>query len=167
MPQSKIVNLKSKIKYMKPLNLLSIGLASDHAGYELKLYVKQLLESMGANVYDYGCHSAESCDYADFVHPLAEAVENGACDYGVAMCGTANGMAITANKHQQIRAGIAWNDEISSLTRRHNNANMLCIPARFVTKEEAKKIVETFFSTDFEGGRHERRIEKIPIKKLE
>lgn len=148
---------------MKPLHQLSIGIASDHAGYELKLKVKAMLESKNASVYDFGTHSTESCDYADYAHPLANAVEKGACDYGIAICGSGNGINMTVNKHQGIRSALCWNEELAALARKHNNANILALPARFISEDLALKLVETFFTTDFEGGRHERRIAKIPL----
>ena len=113
---------------------------------------------------DYGTDSTESMDYPDVAHPLAEAVEHGDVDLGIALCGTGNGMAITLNKHQGIRAGLAWNTEIGELVKRHNNANILVMPARFISFDEAKKITDSWMNTEFEGGRHQRRIEKIPVK---
>ena len=142
----------------------TIGLASDHAGFELKQYVKQWLDARGWSYKDFGTYTAESCDYPDFAHPLANAVEKGECDFGIAICGTGNGICMTCNKHLGIRAGLSWQPEIARLARAHNNANILGLPARFVTKTVAMEIVEAFFSTDFEGGRHERRINKIPVK---
>ncbi len=149
---------------MKPINLLSIGVASDHAGFELKEVVKQYLESEGANVYDFGTHSMDSCDYPDFAHPLAEAVEGDECEFGIAICGSANGITMTVNKHAGCRAAICWEEEIASLARLHNDANVLSLPARFVSKEKAMKIVGEFLKTDFEGGRHQARVDKIAIK---
>lgn len=146
---------------MKELNLYTIGIASDHAGYELKEILKQYFETQGTKIHDFGTHSAESCDYPDFAHPLAEAVETGVCDFGVAICGSANGISMTVNKHQGCRAAICWNTELASLARKHNNANVLSLPARFIATDEALEILKTFFSTDFEGGRHERRVAKI------
>jgi len=150
---------------MKPLHHLSIGIASDHAGYELKSAIIKMLETRVANIYDYGTHSTDSCDYADFAHPLANAVENGACDFGIAICGSGNGINMTVNKHQGIRSALCWNEELASLARQHNNANILALPARFIPEELAFKLVEKFLSTDFEGGRHEGRIQKIPVCK--
>lgn len=149
---------------MEPLNNLKLGIASDHAGFELKAAVKAYLESQGAIVKDFGTNSAESCDYPDFAHPLASAVENGECQFGVAICGSANGISMTVNKHQGCRAAICWNTELAALARQHNNANVLSLPARFISETDAMKVVETFFNTDFEGGRHQRRVEKIAIK---
>lgn len=143
---------------------MKIGIASDHAGYELKETVKQYLAAKGAEVTDFGTHSADSCDYPDYAHPLAEAVEAGQVAYGVAICGTANGISMTVNKHQGCRAAICWCTEIAALARQHNNANVLSLPARFIRTDDALRVVDTFFSTDFEGGRHQRRIDKIPVK---
>lgn len=139
-------------------------MASDHAGYELKLHVLAWLEAQGAQVKDFGCYSSESCDYPDFAHPCAEAVEKAEADYGVIICGTGNGISMTANKHQGIRAALCWDTPLAELARQHNNANMLAMPARFISEEKAMEIVRTFFSTDFEGGRHERRVAKIAVK---
>ncbi|MBQ0081902.1 MAG: ribose 5-phosphate isomerase B [bacterium] len=143
---------------------MRIGIASDHAGFELKAVVKEYLEKEGAKVEDFGTNSAESCDYPDFAHPLASAVERGECEFGVAICGSANGISMTVNKHQGCRAAICWKTELAALARQHNNANVLSLPARFIEENEALEVVKTFFSTDFEGGRHQRRIDKIAIK---
>lgn len=142
-----------------------VGMCSDHAGYDLKLAVKAHLALMGYEVKDFGCFSSESCDYPDFAHPCAEAIERGECGVGVAMCGTGNGIAITLNKHQGIRAALCWEPELARLARGHNNANVLVMPARFITVEKALAIVDEFMSAQFEGGRHERRIAKIPVSK--
>lgn len=141
-----------------------IGLASDHAGFELKSIVIGYLEANGIEYIDFGTYSAESCDYADFAHPLAEAVEKGECYPGIAMCGSGNGINMTLNKHQEIRAALCWTPELAALARQHNNANVLVMPARFIAPEVALNIVDTFLETAFEGGRHQRRIEKIPVK---
>lgn len=146
---------------MKPLHQLSIGIASDHAGYDLKLKVKALLESKNASVYDFGTHSTESCDYADYAHPLANAVENGACDYGIAICGSGNGINMTLNHHCGVRSAYCWQDEITRLARQHNDANICVMPARFLPEETCWQLAQIFLSTPFEGGRHQRRIEKI------
>lgn len=148
---------------MKPINLLSIGIASDHAGYDLKEAVKKYLEEQGVIATDFGTNSTDSCDYPDFAHPLASAVEQGACEFGIAICGSANGITMTVNKHQGCRAAICWEPELAALARQHNNANVLSLPARFISEEKALEIVKTFFANDFEGGRHERRVEKIAI----
>ena len=142
---------------MKP----TLAIGSDHAGFEQKEFLKKWLSSQGYTVKDFGTHSADSVDYPDFAHPVASAVEKKEFDLGILLCGSANGVAITANKHQGIRAALCWTDEIASLARQHNNANVVCIPARFVSDEMAQKITETFLSTPFEGGRHEKRVNKI------
>ena len=143
---------------MKP-----IALASDHAGFELKAIVEGDLEARGVAYKDFGTDSAESCDYPDFAHPAALAVESGECSMGIAMCGTGNGIAMTLNKHQGIRAALCWNKEIAALARQHNDANVLVMPARFIDAVTALAIVDTFLDTSFEGGRHQRRIDKIPV----
>jgi len=140
---------------------MEIALGADHAGYELKLVVRQQLLDMGHTVSDYGTHSPDSMDYPDIAHPVAEAVETGECDLGILICGSANGVAITANKHKEIRAAICWKNELAHLARAHNNANVLCLPARFITESEAHEIVSTFLTSAFEGGRHERRVSKM------
>ncbi len=140
---------------------LTLAIGSDHAGYEFKEVLKNWLSNKGYTVKDFGTHSLDSVDYPDFAHPVASAVEKQEFDLGILLCGSANGVAITANKHQGIRAALCWTDEIASLARQHNNANIVCIPARFVSEEMAKKITETFLSTAFEGGRHEKRVGKI------
>lgn len=142
-----------------------IAMCSDHAGYELKCIVQGYFESQALQYEDFGTYSADSCDYADFAHPCAEAIESGRCYPGIAMCGSGNGINMTLNKHQGIRAALCWTPELARLARAHNNANVLVMPARFITPEVALEIVDVFLSTPFEGGRHERRIEKIPVKK--
>jgi ribose 5-phosphate isomerase B len=139
-------------------------LASDHAGYELKEYVKQWLDAKGYPYKDFGTHSTASCDYPDFAHPLALAVESGECYPGVAVCGSGEGISMTLNKHQGIRAALSWIPEIAHLARQHNNANVLVMPGRFIDHEMADKILNEFFTTDFEGGRHQNRIDKMPVK---
>jgi ribose 5-phosphate isomerase B len=146
---------------MKPVNLLSIGIASDHAGFELKSEIIQFLENQGSMVYDYGTHSAQSVDYPDYAHPLANAVESGVCEFGIAICGTGNGINMSVNHHRDIRGALCWQPEIARLVRQHNNANILSLPARFILKDTALEIVTVFFTTDFEGGRHQKRVEKI------
>ena len=148
---------------MKPFSELHIALASDHAGFALKNQVRLFLEDNGAKVHDFGCFSADSCDYPDYAHPLAEAVEQGQYEYGIVICSTGNGICMTVNKHQGIRAALCWEKRLAQLARQHNNANVLGLPANFVTVPDALDIVATFFQTDFEGGRHERRIGKIPV----
>lgn len=141
-----------------------VGIASDHAGYEMKEFVVGYLQAKGFEVYDFGTHSPESVDYADFGHPLAEAVEQGEVECGVGLCGSGEGISMTLNKHQGIRAGLCWLPEIAHLIRQHNNANVVVLPARFITNDEAVAILDEYFSTEFEGGRHEARIAKIPVK---
>lgn len=138
-----------------------IAIGSDHAGFDYKEDLISFLEGKGLLYKDYGTYSKDSVDYPDFAHPVAQAVENGEAAFGILLCGTANGVAITANKHQHIRAGICWGDEIASLVRRHNNANIICIPSRFVREGDAEKMVSTFITTPFEGGRHAHRVNKI------
>jgi ribose 5-phosphate isomerase B len=141
------------------MNDLRIAIGADHAGFE---YKEALAKALGSGqVKDFGTYSPESVDYPDFAHPVAAAVEQGEFDYGVLVCGSANGVAITANKHQGIRAAICWNAELAGLARRHNNANIVCIPARFISIEEAEIIVRTFLTTEFEGGRHANRVNKM------
>ena len=141
-----------------------IGIACDHAGYEMKEFLVGYLGAMGYEVLDFGAHSPESVDYPDYAHPLAEAIEAGELTQGVALCGSGEGMAMTLNKHQGIRAGLAWRKEIAELIRQHNDANVLVLPARFIDNTEAAELVDRFLSTEFEGGRHVRRVEKIACK---
>lgn len=141
-----------------------IAICSDHAGYELKSIIEGYLEANNLEFEDFGTFSEESCDYPDFAHPAAKAVEEGKCYPGIAMCGSGNGIAMTLNKHQGIRAALCWTTELASLARKHNNANVLVLPARFIDPVVALQIVDTFLHTDFEGGRHQRRIDKIPVK---
>jgi ribose 5-phosphate isomerase B len=141
---------------------MKIVLANDHAGFSLKTAVKEWLEQNNYEVADLGTYSDESVDYPDFAHMLAGEVEDHNGDeIGLLMCGTGNGVAITANKHKKIRAALAWNPEIAALARQHNDANVLCLPARFISVSQALDIVKAFFDAKFEGGRHERRVEKI------
>ena len=148
---------------MKPFSEMTIALASDHAGFALKQQVQLFLEDNGAKVKDFGCYSAESCDYPDFAHPLAEAVERGEFEFGIVICSTGNGICMSANKHQGIRAALCWDTKLAELARQHNNANVLGLPANFISAVKALDIVRTFFQTDFEGGRHERRVNKIAL----
>lgn len=141
-----------------------IGIASDHAGYSLKQHVKKYLEAHGYPYKDYGTYSEQSCDYPDFGHALAEAVEKGEAYPGIGICGSGEGICMTLNKHQGIRAGLAWLPEIAHLIRQHNDANVLVMPGRFIDDEMASKIMDEFFSTQFEGGRHQLRVEKIPLR---
>ncbi len=148
---------------MKPINELRIAICADHAGYELKKSVFEYLHNTALEVKDFGTYSGESCDYADFAHPMAFGVEDEEFDFGISICGSGNGISMTVNKHQGIRAGLCWNVEIAELARLHNNANVLSMPARYITVDEALKMVDVFFATDFEGGRHQKRIDKIPL----
>lgn len=142
----------------------TVGLAADHAGYEIKEHVKRWLESKGIKYKDFGTCSTESVDYPDFAHPLAQAVESGECYPGIAVCGSGLGIDMTLNKHQGIRSAVCWMPEIAHLARQHNDANILTLPGRFLNDEETDHILEEFFNTQFEGGRHQRRVEKIPMK---
>lgn len=146
---------------MKNISEMKIGVASDHAGFNLKQQVVLFLEDAGAVVEDFGCYSTESCDYPDYAHPMAEAIERGELDFGVAICSTGNGITMTCNHHQGIRAALCWEKELAELARQHNNANVLGLPANFIRAKLALEIVHAFFTTDFEGGRHERRVNKI------
>lgn len=142
---------------------ISIGIACDHAGYDFKEKLKKELEKEGYEIKDYGTYSEESTDYPDYAHPLANAIEKGKHKFGITLCGSGNGINMTSNKHQGIRAALCWNVEISELARLHNDANICSLPARFVDYNLAKDIVNRFLNTKFEGGRHKKRIEKIPI----
>lgn len=148
-------------------DMKTIGLASDHAGFELKQYVKQWLDAKGWPYKDFGTYSTESCDYPDYAHPLALAVEAGECYPGIAICGSGEGISMTLNKHQGIRAALCWIPQIAHLARQHNDANVLVMPGRFITPEEANPILTEFFNTPFEGGRHQKRIDKIPVRTAE
>lgn len=138
-----------------------IAIGSDHAGFELKEQLKIVLENWNIEIHDYGTHSIESVDYPDYAHQVANAIEAGNFEFGILICGSANGIAIAANKHQGIRAAITWKKELAELARQHNKANVICLPARFIDEETAIQCVEAFLKTDFEGGRHERRVNKI------
>jgi ribose 5-phosphate isomerase B len=141
----------------------NIAIGGDHAGFNLKGKLITYLESKGFKVKDFGTYSDESTDYPDYVHPLADAVEKGEYDFGIIICGSANGVSMTANKHQGIRAAISWIPEIAKLAREHNNANVLALPARYISVDEAKAITDAFFNASFEGGRHQRRVDKIAV----
>lgn len=149
---------------MLPYSELSIALASDHAGYALKQEVLRFLAERGVRTHDFGCYSTESCDYPDYAHPLATAVEQGEYAYGIVICSTGNGICMTANKHQGIRAALCWDTPLASFARRHNDANVLGLPANYISVPKALEVVDTFFTTDFEGGRHQRRVNKIPLQ---
>ncbi|MGN1263063.1 MAG: ribose 5-phosphate isomerase B [Prevotella sp.] len=146
------------------MDIKTVGIACDHAGFQLKKFVEQYLEEKGIEYKDYGTWSDMSCDYPDFAHELAEGIENGDVYPGIAICASGEGMAITLNKHQGVRAGLAWNTEIAELIRQHNDANAIVLPGRFVDNRTAGKILDVFFKTNFEGGRHGRRVEKIALK---
>ncbi len=141
-----------------------IGIACDHAGYQMKELLVGYLSTKGYEVIDFGTHSEESIDYPDFGHALAAAIEAGELEQGVGLCGSGEGMAMTLNKHQSIRAGLCWNEEVAALIRQHNDANVVVLPARFISNDMAIAIVSTFLSTEFEGDRHQRRVEKIACK---
>lgn len=141
---------------------MKIGICNDHAAYDYKLKLAAHLRRRGYEVVDYGCDSPESCDYPDFAHALARGVENGEVELGVAMCGTGNGMAMTLNKHSSIRAGLAWTPEIGTLVREHNNANVLVMPARYISFSTSEEVLDAWLDAEFAGGRHLRRVVKIP-----
>ncbi|MDX5347914.1 MAG: ribose 5-phosphate isomerase B [Hymenobacteraceae bacterium] len=138
-----------------------LAIGGDHAGYEYKKELKKLLDELGHDVTDFGPNSTESVDYPDHVHPLAKAVNNSEYDFGILICGSGNGVAMTANKYPKVRAALCWQAELAQLAREHNDANILCIPARFVSHEVANDMVKTFLTTAFEGGRHQKRVDKI------
>jgi len=138
-----------------------IAIGCDHAGFEYKTEIVKFLNSKSWQVKDFGTYAADSVDYPDYAHPVAAAVEKGDVAFGILLCGSANGVAITANKHQNIRAGLCWISDVAKLVRLHNNANIICIPARFVSVQQARELVEIFISTEFEGGRHATRVNKI------
>ena len=142
---------------------MTIGICNDHAGVEYKFKLVKYLESKGHRVVNFGTDTEDSVDYPDFAHALANAVEKGEVEKGIALCGTGNGMAITLNKHRGIRAGLAWASEIGRLVKAHNNANVLVLPARFISYRTAVNIVNVWLTTPFEGGRHQRRIDKMPV----
>ena len=143
---------------------MKIGICSDHAGFAWKSEIINYLSEKGYEIVDFGTHSIESMDYPDVAHLLGLAVSHGDVEKGIAMCGTGNGMAITLNKYPQVRAGLAWNEDIAALVKQHNNANVLVMPARFATFETALRMVDIWINTEFEGGRHQKRIDKIPIQ---
>ena len=147
------------------MEVKTVGIACDLAGFPLKQFVVQYLEEKKYPYKDFGCNSDLSCDYPDYAHSLAEAVEKGEVYPGIAICGSGEGMAITLNKHQGVRAGLAWNKDIAELIRQHNDANVLVMPGRFIDNNMAAKIMDEFFKANFEGGRHERRTKKIPVEK--
>jgi ribose 5-phosphate isomerase B len=140
---------------------MKIAIGGDHAGFEYKKIILNWLQEQNYETADFGPYTSESMDYPDSVHPLATAIEEGKYDLGILICGSGNGVCMTANHHKNIRAGLAWNNEVAELIRQHNNANVICLPARFIDSELALKLVKTFISTDFEGGRHAQRVDKI------
>ena len=147
---------------MSPFNLSKpIAIGCDHAGFEYKEDIISFLEGNGLEYKDFGTYSTDSVDYPDFAHPVASSVENHETAFGILLCGSANGVAITANKHQHIRAAVCWGEELAELARKHNDANIICIPSLFVREGDVEKMIEIFIHTDFDGGRHERRVEKI------
>jgi ribose 5-phosphate isomerase B len=141
---------------------MTVGLCADHAGFLMKEFIRTLLDKKGITCRDFGAFGTESSDYPDFAHRLALAVEGGEADSGIACCGSGNGINIALNKHQGIRSALCWTEELAALSRRHNDANVLAVPARFITQDETEKMISAFLSTAFEGGRHARRIAKIP-----
>ncbi|KAA3635382.1 MAG: ribose 5-phosphate isomerase B [Bacteroidetes bacterium] len=143
------------------MEVKKISIGCDHAGFPHKDAIKDLLSSLNIEITDYGTHSLDSVDYPDFIHPVAEDVEGKKADFGIILCGSGNGAAMTANKHQGIRAALCWQNDLASLARQHNDANVLAIPVRFVSEDTALQMVKIFISTEFEGGRHERRVNKI------
>lgn len=143
---------------------MTIAIGNDHAGTDYKNAVVNLLESKGLEVINHGTDTGESVDYPDFVHPVANNVESKEADFGIIICGSGNGASMTANKHQGVRSALCWNREIAKLAREHNNANILSIPSRFVSQHQALDMVNVFLETKFEGGRHQNRVEKIPVK---
>ena len=147
------------------MDIKVVGLASDHAAFPLKEYVKQYLEEKGIAYKDYGTYSEYSCNYATYGHLLAEGIENGEVYPGIAMCGSGEGISMTLNKHQGIRAALCWIPEIAKLSRQHNNSNVLCMPARFISNDEALEMLNIWLETEYEGGRHQRRLDKMPLQK--
>ncbi len=143
--------------------MTTIAMACDHAAFDLKEKIKKYMESKGYEVKDFGTYSADSCDYADFAHPAAAAVESGEYPFGIAMCGSGNGIQMTLNKHQGIRAALCWKPELAALAKQHNEANFLVLPGRFISDDEAYKTVDAYLDAKFEGDRHLRRIKKIPL----
>lgn len=148
---------------MKKLEGKVIALASDHAGYEKKQVIIKYFQEKGIQFKDFGCYSAESCDYPEFAHAIGNAIEKGEFEIGITFCGSGQGISITANKHRNVRSALCWNAEIGALAKQHNDANICSIPGRFVSEEETIAIVEAFLNAEFEGGRHARRVAKIPI----
>ena len=146
------------------MEIKTVGVACDHAGFPLKQFVIQYLEQHKYAYKDFGCNRDLSCDYPDYAHPLAEAIESGEVYPGIAICGSGEGMAMTLHKHPGVRAGLVWNKDVAELTRQHNDANAIVLPGRFIDNKTAEKILDEFFKASFEGGRHERRVKKIPVQ---
>ncbi len=140
-------------------------MASDHAGFELKKHLKKYLENKGFTIEDFGCNSPDSVDYPDMIHPIAKKIDAGEYEFGFIMCGSGNGVSMVANKYQNVRCALCWNEEIACLAKQHNNANIVALPARFISQQEAENIVDAYLNASFEGGRHQRRVEKIPAVK--
>lgn len=141
-----------------------IPMACDHAGFELKEFLKSALTERGLEIKDFGTYTSDSVDYPDMIHPLAKEINAGNYEFGIIMCGSANGVSMVANKYQNVRCALCWQEEIAQLAKQHNNANIISLPARFISKEKALSIVDAYLDTEFEGGRHQKRVEKIPIK---
>jgi len=146
------------------MDTFRIGIGSDHAGFDYKEAIRDSLKKNGMHVKDFGTYTPESVDYPDYVHPLCTEMDKGTIDIGILLCGSANGVAMTANKHAGVRAAVSWENDIAVLARRHNDANVVCIPARFVSEELAIEMVNLFLNTEFEGGRHQRRVDKVLFK---
>ena len=143
------------------METLQLSIGCDHAGFDYKDAIIEHLRQQGHTVQDFGTYSTDSVDYPDFVHPVAESIENGTAQLGILLCGSANGVAMTANKHRDIRAAIVWQNELAALARQHNNANIICLPARFISQQNAIQFVDTFLKASFEGGRHQNRVDKM------
>jgi ribose 5-phosphate isomerase B len=141
-----------------------IPMACDHAGFELKEFLKSSLTERGLEIKDFGTYTSDSVDYPDMIHPLAKEINEGVYPFGIIMCGSANGVSMVANKYPNVRCALCWKEEIAQLAKQHNNANIIALPARFISKEKALSIVDAYLNTEFEGGRHQKRVEKIPIK---
>jgi ribose 5-phosphate isomerase B len=141
-----------------------IPMACDHAGFELKEFLKSSLIERGLEIKDFGTYTSDSVDYPDMIHPLAKEINEGVYPFGIIMCGSANGVSMVANKYPNVRCALCWKEEIAQLAKQHNNANIIALPARFISKEKALSIVDAYLNTEFEGGRHQKRVEKIPIK---
>jgi ribose 5-phosphate isomerase B len=146
------------------MDTIRIGIGSDHAGFEYKEAIRDSLKKNGLHVKDFGTYTPDSVDYPDYVHPLCTEIDNGNIDVGIILCGSANGVAMAANKHQSVKAAVCWENDIAVLSRRHNDANVICLPSRFVSEELAIEMVNLFLNTEFEGGRHKRRVDKIPLQ---